>query len=248
MLSYSETMERLSQMRSRFDSGFSSADKLFILEMYEFLLGHSIPNPGCPECYKDAYMEIIYKLKKTGTMPKKGNFVLRNGVLLTFKGKHYTNANLDDEVAMEALNENIKRLDLFAKVPDNYAERIASYFERIKNESEQENDPAVLRETIKSLKSSLNTTEDELKEVVASNAEAQEEIARLRELLEKSKEEAQAEVARLNGLLAAKEAMVETSDSTEDAGAEAGEAPAGESQEAAATTQKTTKKSAKTAK
>lgn len=267
MLSYSETMERLSQMKSRFDSGFSSADKLFIMEMHELLFGLPIQNPGCNDCYRDAYILIVNHLKRTGTMPKKGNFVLRNGVLLTYKGKHYTNANLTDDIAMEALNENMKRLDLFTKVPDNYAERIASYFERLKSESEQENDPAVLRETIKSLKSSLNATEDELKEVETANAEAQEEIANLRESITKSKEEAQEEVGRLNELLAKNDAeakaeiarlnkLLEAKESeheTDADNAQAGDAPAGDdagqdATELAATEEKTPKKASKTTK
>lgn len=195
MLSYGETMDRLLEMRDRFDSGFSPSDRVFIRETYVLLFRHDIKNIGCSDCYKDAYVEIIHKLKKTQTMPKEKKFILRAGVLLhAFNGEVFTNANLTDEIAMDALNENVKRFDLFAKVPDNWkdlckARKTLTEKEQTKKEGVSKEE---LQDTVESLKSTLTTAQADLS---AANAEIEfknSELSKVKEELEKAVKEADA--------------------------------------------------------
>lgn len=72
----------------------------------------------CKDKYKDALMEIYAKLmyhKKTNTNMAHSRLV--NGVVLQWKGAHYTNANLTDEVAREFLASFPQRKDWFAELP-----------------------------------------------------------------------------------------------------------------------------------
>lgn len=123
---YSEVMNRLSEMRSRFDEGFSSSDRLFLRDLSVAVLGRPVRNTSCKDCYRDAYIEISVKLKRLGAMPKEKKFYLRAGVLLHFAGGMYVNENLTDDIALDALNDNRNRLDLFQKVPDNLEELLAA--------------------------------------------------------------------------------------------------------------------------
>ena len=107
MLSYIEVMERLSEMRDRFDAGFSSSDRLFINDMSVVVLSKCVRNSSCSDCYRDAFLEIYHKLKMLGTMPKEKKFVLRAGVLLHFNGKMYVNENLTDDIAVAAISDNV---------------------------------------------------------------------------------------------------------------------------------------------
>lgn len=124
MLEYSDTLNRLLEMRERFDAGFSSSDRLFISKVYETLFSHPIKNPGCSDCFRDAWLEIIHRLKQDKIMPKEKKFVLRRGVLLhAFNGEVFTNANISDEIAMDAINESRNRSKLFEKLPDNWEDQ-----------------------------------------------------------------------------------------------------------------------------
>ena len=73
----------------------------------------------CKDKYKDALMEIYAKLmyhKKTNTTMAKARLV--NGVVLQWKGNHYTNANLTDEVARQFLATFPQRVSWFAELPN----------------------------------------------------------------------------------------------------------------------------------
>lgn len=72
----------------------------------------------CKDKYKDALMEIYAKLmyhKKTNTTMAQSRLV--NGVVLQWKGNHYTNSNLTDEVARDFLVAFPQRKDWFAQLP-----------------------------------------------------------------------------------------------------------------------------------
>ena len=202
MLSYSETMDRLSEMRSRYDGGFSSSDRVFINEVHGFLFGHPVKNLGCPNCYRDAYIEITLKLRKMKEMPKK-NFVLRSGVLLhAFNGDVFTNANLTDEIAMDALNENRGRFDLFAKVPDNWEELCKARKAVKENESKKKASVSKeeLQESVDSLKVAFEAAK---KDLVESNAK-----------LESASQELAAQTAKLEAKVAELEEELESVKST----------------------------------
>ena len=72
----------------------------------------------CKNVEKDALLEIYAKLmyhKKTNTTMTQSRLV--NGVVLQWKGNHYTNNNLTDEVAREFLAAHPQRKDWFAELP-----------------------------------------------------------------------------------------------------------------------------------
>ena len=72
----------------------------------------------CKNVEKDALLEIYAKLmyhQKTNTTMAHSRLV--NGVVLQWKGNHYTNNNLTDEVAREFLATFPQRKDWFAELP-----------------------------------------------------------------------------------------------------------------------------------
>lgn len=72
----------------------------------------------CKNVEKDALLEIYAKLmyhSKTNTTMSKARLV--NGVVLQWKGNHYTNSNLTDDVAKDFLVAFPQRKDWFAELP-----------------------------------------------------------------------------------------------------------------------------------
>ena len=100
----------------------------------------------CKDKYKDALMEIYAKLmyhKKTNTTMAQGKAKLVNGVVLQWKGNHYTNSNLTDEVAREFLVAFPQRKDWFAELPSATTEKavVAEVADEPSNEVKTENEP-----------------------------------------------------------------------------------------------------------
>jgi hypothetical protein len=78
----------------------------------------------CKNVEKDALLEIYAKLmyhKKTNTNMAHSRLV--NGVVLQWKGSHYTNNNLTDEVARDFLASFPQRKDWFAELPSATTEK-----------------------------------------------------------------------------------------------------------------------------
>lgn len=222
MLTYSETMATLLEMKGRHDDGFSSSDRLFIKEVYELLYGKPIKNTACSNCYRDAYILIYTKLKKDGTMPKEKKFILLNGVLLhAFNGQVFTNANLTDEIAMDALNENPNRLDLFSKYPDNYKELCEArktLKEKAAGKEPKSNEE--LQTNVESLKSALATATADLANTQKKNEELEAKVAVFAEekiVAESSTKELNDKIveltAKIESLSSEKEALSEAKDS-----------------------------------
>ena len=178
-------MERLSEMRDRFDAGFSSSDRLFINDMSVVVLSKCVRNSSCSDCYRDAFLEIYHKLKMLGTMPKEKKFVLRAGVLLHFNGKMYVNENLTDDIAVAAISDNVGRKDLFQKFPDNLDELIAANRAMIAKEAEtEEADKEELRKQVAGLKSENERLSKELEESKSAWEGYNKEMEKLRSLLQ----------------------------------------------------------------
>lgn len=118
-------------MKSRYTDGFSTHDRTFLDKVYYALLGREITNRGCNDCYRDAYIEIKFKLKKDKAMPKKPDYRLKAGAVISFFGhsKAYTSANLTNEVAEKYLAMNPANANLFAEMPDDWKARVAAYVE-----------------------------------------------------------------------------------------------------------------------
>lgn len=178
-------MERLSEMRDRFDAGFSSSDRLFINDMSVVVLSKCVRNSSCSDCYRDAFLEIYHKLKMLGTMPKEKKFVLRAGVLLHFNGKMYVNENLTDDIAVAAISDNVGRKDLFQKFPDNLDELIAANRAMVAKEAEtEEADKEELRKQVAGLKSENERLSKELEESKSALEGYNKEMEKLRSLLQ----------------------------------------------------------------
>lgn len=125
-MTYEETMTRLKEMESRYQDGFSSLDRSLLDNLYFNIFGREITNRGCSDCYRDAYMEILIYLKRNKAMPKKSDFVLKAGAIITFFGepKCYSNANITDEAALRFLAMNPSNEKLFEKLPEDWKSRL----------------------------------------------------------------------------------------------------------------------------
>lgn len=137
-MDYDRVIERLIEMKGRYDIGFSSIDRSFLDSLHYDLFGTAITNTGCSDCYRDAYMEISIKLKKDKKMPEKSKFELKPGAVIVFFGesKAYTNANLTDEVAVRFLSLNHENRRLFTEeIPSNWEEMVSEYKKHCSNDN-----------------------------------------------------------------------------------------------------------------
>lgn len=99
----------------------------------------------CKDKYKDALLEIYAKLmyhQKTNTNMAQSRLV--RGVVLQWKGNHYTNSNLTDEVAREFLASFPQRKDWFEILPSATTEKavVAEVADEPSNEVKAESEPA----------------------------------------------------------------------------------------------------------
>lgn len=127
MLEYVETMTRLSEMESRYKSGFSFTDRALLDQLNTVLFGSIISQTGCADCYRDAYILITNKLKKDKTMPKTtSNYKLKPGALIHPFGSpnYYTNRLPNDAAAEEYLAEFPESIVMFEEFPVNWKERV----------------------------------------------------------------------------------------------------------------------------
>ena len=107
-------------------NGFSSSDKSHIETLYREVCGKAVRNTGCNDCYKDAYIETYLKLKRTGKMPQKPNYILKAGVVIREFGsnKFYGLANCPDDVAENYSRDDEKRINLFESYPKDWHDRV----------------------------------------------------------------------------------------------------------------------------
>lgn len=126
MASYEETLTILEEMRSRFESGFSSSDRLKIEQLYFDICGKRVRKSGCKDCYRDAYIETRVKLKRLGTMPKKPNYILKAGAIIHPQGTSdfYSLGNIPDEIAEKWLGEYPADINKFETYPADWESRV----------------------------------------------------------------------------------------------------------------------------
>lgn len=209
-MSYEVAMSQLEEMRSRFDSGFSSSDKAVIETLYSEICGKRVRNTGCKDCWRDAYIEVRRKLKILGTMPKKPNYVLKAGVVLQEPGvnKFYTLGNCPDEVAERYLAKFPQFINQFETYPLDYESRVkarlegtvvAPTYDELKAIADKLSGEAEAKEGfINTLTEQVNTQKADL-EAAQEEADAlRQEVVNANEQLDKCKAEAQKEVANLN--------------------------------------------------
>ena len=185
MEEYEVIMGRLTDMRSRFDSGFSSSDRSYIEQLYRNLLNKTVRRSGCADCYRDAFLEVFTYLKRTGKMPTKPNYILKAGVIVHPNGTNqfYANANIPDEVAEKRLAEYPESISDFLSYPSDYLARVearkngevsaptdleamsAAYKEAVEERNAATIEIAAKKQEIETLKAKLALTEDELASV-----------------------------------------------------------------------------------
>lgn len=119
---YKEARDKVEDLKRRFDSPFSASDKETIEHLYNEVLHKRFVHTTCQQCYHDALIEIYVTLKKTKKMPKKCNYRMRAGFIIScpdfYGGKIFTNENLSDKVAKEYLDKYPNMEDYFQKIPD----------------------------------------------------------------------------------------------------------------------------------
>lgn len=115
-----EALAELNDLRGLADTGSLAVAKERVEKLYFAVLGKHLRRCRCKNILQDALLEIYTKLRKNDkkTMdPNKAKARLVNGVVIFWKGNHYTNSNLTDEVAREFLASFPQRKDWFATLP-----------------------------------------------------------------------------------------------------------------------------------
>ena len=123
MMLEAKTIEAVAGLKARYDKPYSPADRELIKELYRVILGKTIRNTGCQNCYHDAVIELyLFTRKET----KKDMAQLKAGAIIAcpqfHNGQIFTNENLTDEVAREYLAAYPQRTDLFAVLPPKVKE------------------------------------------------------------------------------------------------------------------------------
>lgn len=127
-MGFQEAMTSLADMKSRFNDGFSYSDRELLDSLHKTLFNKGITNTGCSDCYRDAYILIINKLKQTKEMPKQTSlYTLKAGAILRRPGSNrfYANTLPNDEVPEEYLAHNPADIVLFAAYPADWEARVA---------------------------------------------------------------------------------------------------------------------------
>ena len=115
-----EALAELNDLRGLADTGSLAVAKERVEKLYFAVLGKHLRRCRCRNILQDALLEIYTKLRKKDkkTMdPNKATAKLVNGVVIFWKGNHYTNSNLTDEVAREFLASFPQRKDWFYALP-----------------------------------------------------------------------------------------------------------------------------------
>lgn len=224
MASYEETLEKLEEMRSRFDTGFSSSDKEIIEYLYLRICGKRVRNTGCKDCWRDAYIETRTKLKTQKVM-KSTNYTLKAGAIIHPQGtsKFYSLNNIPDDVAENWLGQFPKDIIKFETFPTDWESRVAARkegrvaeptVEELKAEVERLTEVVEQKEVeietlkteagdksaeeVEALKAEVAAKEAELAAAKEASEKAAAELQIAKEATEKAKAEAETEVADIN--------------------------------------------------
>ena len=126
-MEYGEALQRVTELRGRIKDGdalFDYADE--INELSLAVLGKYVRKCKCRDRYKDAVIEMYTQLKKTRTMRTDVKCRMRRGVLLHYGTMYYTQLNITDEIAREAIAANPKVAQLFEVLPPPAADEPAA--------------------------------------------------------------------------------------------------------------------------
>lgn len=121
-MTYAEATRQVEELKGRYDSPFSDSDKRAIERLYDAVMRKRFVPTTCQQCYHDALIEIYLTLKKLNKMPKKCNYRMRAGFIIScpdfYNGKIFTNENLTDKVAKEYLAKFPKAESYFQVLPE----------------------------------------------------------------------------------------------------------------------------------
>ena len=121
-MTHDEALARANELRGRHNSSpFNSKEKRSIEELHREVIGYDMKPTTCQNCYHDALILIILRLKKTTAMARDRQYTLRNGFIIHspifHQGAIYTNANLTDDIAREYLERFPANSTMFSKIP-----------------------------------------------------------------------------------------------------------------------------------
>lgn len=121
-MTHDEALALAQELKGRSTSSpFNSQDKKSIEELHREVIGYDMKPTTCQNCYHDALILIILRLKKTTAMAQDRQYQLRNGFIIHspifHQGAIFTNANLTDDIAREYLERFPANSTMFSKIP-----------------------------------------------------------------------------------------------------------------------------------
>ena len=127
-------------MKSHYQCGFSYKEQQYIESIYMSLFNKPMQKrSGCQDCYRDAFILIINKLKTMTEMPKESPYRLKAGVVASsFGSSDFYVLDMPEEAAEKWLHEFPDRINQFQKYPEDWQERVNS---RFASKQTQENAP-----------------------------------------------------------------------------------------------------------
>lgn len=121
-MTYEEALVIVEELRGRGRAPFSIKDKELVTQVYPVVMGRKFRRTSCPNCYRDAVIEMSIYLNRNKMLREKCDYVLRGGFIirtpLIDNGKVYTNSNLTNEVAEKYLELFPQKRDIFNVIPE----------------------------------------------------------------------------------------------------------------------------------
>lgn len=156
-MTYNEVMDELKEMRSHYDSGFSSLEKQRIMELYWRILRKKIKNIACGDCYRDAFLEIFTFLKREGKLPEEKHYELQDGKYLHIFGSSEYLFDVTDEQAETFLGQFPQAISDFKTYPEDWEDRVR----KRKNRVAQKKCQAAKKAAEKALKEKITEDNEE---------------------------------------------------------------------------------------
>lgn len=131
MANFEETIKELREMRSHYDSGFSTLEKQRIVELYWAVCHKKVENIACPDCYRDAFLETFTTLQRLGKMPEEKHYELLEGKCLHIFGSSEYIFDVTDEQAETFLAQYPTAISLFKTYPTDWEDRVEKRKKRV---------------------------------------------------------------------------------------------------------------------
>lgn len=100
-------------------SGLTADDKVFIEECSKELGVKLVLKKGCEDCHLDQIFKLTAKIEAQNAIPKEGDYILKAGVDVKYKGIRVNNTTLTDSIAEKMVNEGHTHLFAKYKVNEN---------------------------------------------------------------------------------------------------------------------------------